>query len=142
MKTIQSLVLAAIVLGTSACASTVAKQAPAAELGGGASTSATRVASPVEAPPAAVAITPLSADTNATTGTAADGAAPPINASPQTTQSSANAPDAMTQAEQEAETLYATPAVRDPFYRPEPDGIQLTRVLHGARDVLSHFPGE
>lgn len=133
MKTIQSLVLAAIVLGTSACASNAVKQAPAAGLSDAPSTSATLAASAVEAPPAAVTITPLSADTNATTGTAADTTiASPVAASTQTTQTSANAPEAMTQAEQEAEALYATPAVRDPW-----EGFN--RKMHSFNNVLDRF---
>ncbi|RMX06750.1 VacJ family lipoprotein [Corticibacter populi] len=132
MKTIQSLVLAAIVLGTSACASNAVKQAPAAGLSDAPSTSATLAASAVEAPPAAVAITPLSADTNASTGTAADAIASPVAASTQTTQTSANAPEAMTQAEQEAEALYATPAVRDPW-----EGFN--RKMHSFNNVLDRF---
>ncbi len=132
MKTIQSLVLAAIVLGTSACASNTVKQAPAAGLSGAPSTSATPIASAVEASPAAANITPLATDTNATTGTAADGTSSPVVASAQTAENNANAPEAMTQAEQEAEALYDTPAVRDPW-----EGFN--RKMHSFNNVLDRF---
>ncbi|WP_273808072.1 MULTISPECIES: MlaA family lipoprotein [unclassified Pseudomonas] len=132
MKTIQSLVLAAIVLGTSACASNAVKQAPAAGLSDAPSTSGTLVASVVEAPPAAVAITPSPGHTHTTTGAAAGGTSPPVVTSAQTAETSANAPEAMTQAEQEAEALYATPAVRDPW-----EGFN--RKMHSFNNVLDRF---
>lgn len=133
MKTIQSLVLAAIVLGSSACASNAVKQAPAAELGGAPSTSETPIASAVEAPPAAVVITPLPAHANAISGAAADdGISSPVVASAQTAETNANALEAMTQAEQEAEALYATPAVPDPW-----EGFN--RKMHSFNNVLDRF---
>ncbi|MCD9004968.1 VacJ family lipoprotein [Luteimonas sp. XNQY3] len=132
MKTIQTLVLAAIVLGTSACASNAVKPPPTTALSGAPPTSGILVASADEAPAAAVAITPMPAHTSAATGAAADGTASPVVASAPTAQTSANAPEAMTQAEQEAEALYATPAVQDPW-----EGFN--RKMHSFNNVLDRF---
>lgn len=132
MKAIQSLVLAAIVLGSSACSSNAVKQAPAVKLDSAPSTSGTLVPPAVAAPPVAAEITTLPAPTNATAAAAADVTTSPAVASAHTREASVNTPEAMTQAEQEAEALYANPAVRDPW-----EGFN--RKMHGFNNAIDRF---
>jgi phospholipid-binding lipoprotein MlaA len=135
MKTIQSLMLAAIVLGTSACASNAVKQQPATELNAAPSTSGTLVAVP--APPSTTA--PLSAqdtgvaDQDSTVNRAIGGAnISPADTSAQASAASANTPEAITQAEPDAEALHVQPPVRDPW-----EGFN--RKMHGFNNVLDRF---
>ena len=122
MKTIQTLVLAAIVLGTSACASNAVKQPAAAALGNIPSTSGTLVASAAEAPAATVTAAPPPAQLNTEAGAIAG-----LNVSP-----SATVPEAITQAEQDAESQHAALPVRDPW-----EGFN--RKMHGFNNVLDRF---
>jgi phospholipid-binding lipoprotein MlaA len=132
MKTIQTLVLAVIVVGTSACASNAVKQPPVAALSDAPSTSATLVASAVEVPPATVTVAPMPAQHNAEASAIAGSQAFPPVTSGQPVPAGATTPEAITQAEQDAEALYSTPAVRDPW-----EGFN--RKMHSFNNVLDRF---
>lgn len=139
MKTIQSLMLAAIVLGTSACASNAVKQQPVTELNAAPSTSGTLVASAaaVPAPPSTIAPLPAqdtgAADQDSTVNRAIVGSnISPADTSAQVSVASANTPEAITQAEPDAEALHTQPPVRDPW-----EGFN--RKMHGFNNVLDRF---
>ncbi|WP_140720649.1 MlaA family lipoprotein [Pseudomonas sp. Hp2] len=137
MKTIQSLVLAVIVLGTSACAGNAVKQTPAASLDSGATPAAVPVASAARgAGEPAAQPQPHAAGAIATAGTSAPApsAVSPTETSPMKPASvgSPDADGARTQAEQDAEELYAQPPVHDPW-----EGFN--RRMHAFNNVLDRF---
>ncbi|SFB21200.1 MlaA lipoprotein [Collimonas sp. OK607] len=144
MKTIQSVVLAAIVLGTNARASNAARHQPAATLTCAQSRSGTPVASPsdVAQPPMSVAPLPqqesdASAPTSIARSNAMDGAVVDSNVSLADTSvqgpaSSGNMSGLATQAEQGVEVLYSRPPVPDPW-----EGFN--RKMHSFNNVLDRF---
>ena len=145
MKIIQSLVLTAVVLTTSACASNVVKHQTTAASSEAQPVSGTPVASPAEALRPATPTEPVlqkattlpvfapNSDRNtaiAVAGIDSQSARtePSINAS----TDSLHPNETMTQAEQDAEDLYGTPPVRDPW-----EGFN--RKMHGFNNVLDRF---
>ncbi|MGJ7487307.1 MlaA family lipoprotein [Variovorax sp. LT2P21] len=139
MKTISSIALAAIVLGSSACANNAVKQQPATEPNAApSSTSVTLVASAAVVPASPTSM-PLpaqgtgTADKDSTLNSATVGSnIAQAGMSTQASAAGANAPKVIPQAEQEAEALYAKPPVRDPW-----EGFN--RKMHGFNNVLDRF---
>lgn len=142
MKIIQSVVLLAVVLGTSACASNAVKQQPAATLSGVPSTASNPSvpAADVAAGPTPLATQPTTdtapvappADTRGSTAMGTIAGTSPAAISARTAVLGVNVSEATTQAEQDAEALYAKPAVRDPW-----EGFN--RKMHGFNNMLDRF---
>ncbi|MCU4118965.1 MlaA family lipoprotein [Variovorax sp. N23] len=140
MKTISTIALAAIVLGTSACANDAVKQRPAAEPDNTRpSTSVTWVASAVVVPAPSTNIVPPPAQSTpaADQDSTVNGAIGEISlshagASAPASMANVNAPGPMTQAEKDDEALYAKPPVRDPW-----EGFN--RKVHGFNSMLDRF---
>jgi phospholipid-binding lipoprotein MlaA len=145
MKTIQSLVLTAIVLATSACASNAVKQQPAAASSEAQPASRTLVASSTEVllPTKPAEPLPLKAENPPAHLSNGDGHAdvavagsnsqaahndPSVNASIDGAHPAATT----TQAEQDALDFYGTPPVRDPW-----EGFN--RKMHGFNNMLDRF---
>lgn len=138
MKIIQSVVLLAVVLGTSACAGNAVKQQPVATLSSAPSSTSAQIlpaangATDIAAGAASFATVPATDMAPVAQSSAAHGGASPANVSARTAAPSANMPEATTQAERDAEALYAKPTVRDPW-----EGFN--RKMHGVNNVLDRF---
>ncbi len=142
MKIIQSVVLLAIVLGTTACASNAVKQQPAATLSGVPSTASTpsRPATDIATTTTSLATLPTTdtapmtppADMRGSTAMGTVAGTSPAALSARTVVPGTNASKAITQAEQDVEALHAKPAVRDPW-----EGFN--RKMHGFNNVLDRF---
>lgn len=149
MKTIQSLVLTAIALATSACASSAVKQQPAAASSEAQPTYWTLVASSTEArqPATPTEPPPLQTESPATHLSSGDGdrdghahvavtgrnsQAARNGSSAQASIDSAHPTATIAQAEQDAEDLYGTPPVSDPW-----EGFN--RKMHGFNNVLDRL---
>lgn len=143
MNTTQSLVLAAIVLVTSACASNAAKQ-QSAVTGEAQSASGSLVASSTEAIRPTTPVKPpllrsdnfpdqeSSEDINAIAVSVIDSKVVSTNTPDQIASGSTDPSHTTKQAEQDAEDLYGTPPVRDPW-----EGFN--RKMHGFNNVLDRF---
>ncbi|MFZ3117082.1 MAG: VacJ family lipoprotein [Variovorax sp.] len=136
MKTIPSIALAAIVMSTSACANNAVKQPPATAVNAAPSTSVTLVASAavVPAPPTTIVLLPAQGMGAVDQSSTQDSTIVETNISQagtpaQASAASANSPNVVTQAEQDAEALYAKPPVRDPW-----EGFN--RKVHGFNNML------
>ncbi|HEI6885742.1 TPA: VacJ family lipoprotein [Yersinia enterocolitica] len=149
MKTIQSLVLTAIALATSACASNAVKQQPAAASSEAQPTYWALVASSTEARQPATPTEPLPLQTESPAAhlSSRDGdrdghahvavaghnsQAARNGSSAQASIDSAHPTATITQAEQDAEDLYGTPPVSDPW-----EGFN--RKMHGFNNVLDRL---
>lgn len=134
MKIIQSVVLLAVVLGTSACASNAVKQQPVASLSPAPSSTSTQILHAVDAAAGATSPTTMPSTDMATMAqsSAAHGCSSTADVSACTAAPSANMSQETTQAERDAEELYVKPAIRDPW-----EGFN--RKMHGFNNVLDRI---